>query len=526
MLTTPAKRFGEILPIRNQRIYQTMAPATKRFDCVIIGSGQAGTPLASALAQSGRKTALIERSHIGGCCVNEGCTPTKTMIASGRAAFLTGRAVDYGIWQTSSMPTYAALRSPLSEEPPAVVGGEPIVPKVDMFKVRQRKRDIVNSFRGGSEARLAKVEGLEVIMGEASFISPTSISVQVAGSGDINVEADTFFINTGERPARPDLQGLNTVLESKLRSRVLDSTTIQELGRVPEKLLVLGGGYIGLEFGQLFQRLGSKVSIVQRGKQLLPREDPEIAKSVKTIVEGEGAEVLLNAHVTSIQMDDAAIFPLALDCDVDGTPMVVEGSHVLFATGRRPNTDMLDLGTAGVEVDDRGHIKVDNTLQTSAPNIYALGDCHGGPAFTHMSYGDFRIIQANLIDKQAPSLTTEDRLVPYTVYMDPQLGHVGLHEAEARKLYPEKDVRTATMPMAYVARALETDETRGVMKAVVDGESGQILGFTCLGMEGGEVMSLVQVAMMGGVPYTKLQQAVFAHPTLAESLNNLWGFLK
>ncbi|RMY40674.1 hypothetical protein D0866_01103 [Hortaea werneckii] len=477
-----------------------MGSSPKKFDCIVIGSGQAGTPLATALAQSGLQTALIERSHIGGCCVNEGCTPTKTMIASGRVAHLASRDQDFGVWQTSSMPVYAALRSPVSENSPPVAGTEAIAPKVDMLRVRERKTEIVDSFRSGSEARLASVKGLEVIFGEAHFSS--------------------------ERPAMPDLPGLDAVLLSKQKTKVLNSTSIQELEEVPEKLIVLGGGYIGLEIGQLFQRLGSKVTIVQRGNQLLPREDAEVSAAVKEIVESEGVEVLLSAKAFGIRTSNQAIFPITLDCNVKGTQIALEGSHILLATGRIPNTDTLRLDKAGVVTNTKGHIQVNSVLQTSAPHIYALGDCHGGPAFTHISYDDFRIIRNHFINNIASARTTENRLVPYTVYTDPQLGHIGLRESEAREKFPSRKIQIAVMLMEYVARALETDETKGLMKAVVDGESGEILGFTCLGVEGGEIMSLVQVAMMGKLSYQELQEAVFAHPTLAESLNNLWGFLK
>lgn len=503
-----------------------MGSSPKKFDCIVIGSGQAGTPLATALAQSGRRTALIERSHIGGCCVNEGCTPTKTMIASGRVAHLASRARDFGVWQTSSMPVYAALRSPVSEDPPSVAGAEAIAPKTDMLKVRDRKREIVDSFRSGSEARLANVKGLEVIFGEAHFSSPNVIEVVIAGSENVTLEGGTFFINTGERPAMPDLPGLDAVLQSKQKMKVLNSTSIQELEEIPEKLIVLGGGYIGLEFGQLFQRLGSKVTVVQRGNQLLPREDAEVAAAIKDIIESEGVEVLLNVQASGIRTSNQAMFPIALDCNVQGTPIFLEGSHILLAAGRTPNTDTLHLDKAGVVTNTKGHIQVNSVLQTSTPHIYALGDCHGGPAFTHISYDDFRIIRDHFINNSASARTTENRLVPYTVYTDPQLGHIGLHESEARENFPSKKIQSAVMPMKYVARALETDETKGLMKAVVDGESGEILGFTCLGVEGGEIMSLVQVAMMGKLTYKELQEAVFAHPTLAESLNNLWGFLK
>lgn len=488
-----------------RRIFARTMSTIKHFDAVVIGSGQAGTPLATALAKAGKKTALIEREHLGGCCVNEGCTPAKTMIASGRIAYLASRAGDYGI------------------RPKGVGEGSKGIPTVtDMQKVRQRKRDIVNQFRGGSERRLTTVEGLEVIMGEARFQSPKSLTVKLnSGKQNLQVDADVFFINTGERPAKPHLDGLERVPHD----RVLDSTSIQELGEVPEKLIVLGGGYIGLEFGQLFRRLGSEVTIVQRAKQLAPREDAEVADMVKQILTDEGVEVLLGATATKIEFNDAKKLLLHYH-NADQSSATVVGSHILFAAGRTPNSDMLNLEAAGVGVDAGGHIMVNEVLQTSAENIFALGDVHGGPAFTHISYDDMRVIRSNFIQHVSPPATITDRVVPYVVYMDPQLGHVGLHEAEARTKYPDRIIKTATMPMSYVARALETDETRGMMKAVVDGETGEILGFTCLGIEGGEVMTVVQIVMMSKLPYTKLQDAIFAHPTLAESLNNLWGFLK
>jgi pyruvate/2-oxoglutarate dehydrogenase complex dihydrolipoamide dehydrogenase (E3) component len=495
----------------------------KKFDAVVIGSGQSGTPLASALAQSGRKTALIERSHVGGTCVNEGCTPTKTMIASGRVAHLARRGTDYGIWTVPSGNLEKGHRVFHNKDEG---DWEPMNVTVEMEKVRQRKRDIVNSFRGGSESRISKQSDLELITGDAAFKDATNLTVKpIDGGEEFEVQAETFFVNTGERPSRPDLPGLNNV-DPKI---VLDSTSIMELDTVPHHLIVLGGGYIGLEFGQLFRRLGSKVTIVQRGKQLVPREDQEVGDAVKKIMEEDGMNVLLNTKVANIKGDphgNLAHKVIVFYQAENGRDVAIGGSHILIATGRTPNTDTLNLSAAGVEMDSRGHITVDSKLQTNVPHIYALGDVHGGPAFTHMSYDDFRVIKENFISQSGKDLTTTDRQVPYVMYIDPQLGHVGLHEHEARAKHGEDAIKTATMPMAYVARALETDETRGLMKAVVHAETEQILGFTCLGLEGGEIMSIVQTAMMGKLSYKVLQNAIYAHPTLAESLNNLWGFLK
>ncbi|OCK78473.1 FAD/NAD(P)-binding domain-containing protein [Lepidopterella palustris CBS 459.81] len=465
------------------------------YDAIVLGSGQSGTPLASALAASGRKTALVERAHIGGCCVNEGCTPTKTMIASGRVAYLARRAAQYGVHCGD-------------------VG-------IDMQRVRQRKRDIVTSFREGGEKRVREA-GVEVIMGEARFVGSKTLRV-----AEIEMTAEMIFINTGERPARPDLEGLEEV--ERVEGRVLDSTSVQELGEVPGHLIVLGGGYIGLEFGQLFRRLGAKVTIVQKGTMVLGREDPEIAECVLGILRDDDIEVLLETSAVSVA--SSAESPIKLTVEgIDGKKSEIEGSHLLLAAGRTPNTDMLDLATAGIATDSRGHITVSPTLETSIPGIYALGDVHGGPAFTHISYDDFRIIRDNLLST-APSTNpvhttaAREKNIPYVCYTDPQMAHCGLHLHDIPRS-PSRRILTASMPLSWVARALETDETRGMLKAVVDGDSGLILGFSAIGPEAGEMMAVVQMAMAGGIGWEGLREMVWAHPSWAEGLNNLWGTLK
>jgi pyruvate/2-oxoglutarate dehydrogenase complex dihydrolipoamide dehydrogenase (E3) component len=488
------------------RSLTTMSAGREVVSAIFIGSGQAGTPLAVALANAGRSTVLIERSNLRGTCVNVGCTPTKTMIASGRIAHLAGRASEYGVFQRAV--------------------GEGIVPVAQMERIRKRKREIVQKWRSGSEKRVAGVKGLQVIRGVASFVGKKVVKIAFPQHEESSreIEAEEIFINVGERPAKSDLQGLETVDAS----RVLDSTSIMKLNVLPQRLLVLGGGYIGMEFGQLFARLKIKVTIVQRGKQLLPQEDAEIAQAVQDICKEDGIEVILSATATLVSTTGPDNRDILLEYrTTDGALHETSGSHILIATGRTPNTDPLNLSATSVETTSRDHITVSPDLRTIMPGVYALGDCHGGPAFTHVSYDDFRIIRATLIDTNAQTASTAQRegQVPYIVYTDPQLGHVGLHEAEARRKFLQKQIKTAPMPMSYVARAVETAETRGLMKAVVDGESGAILGFTCLGIEGGEIMSLVQVAMMGELPYWRLSDAVFAHPTLAESLNNLWGYL-
>jgi len=466
----------------------------ERYDAIVIGAGQAGGPLSTTLAQAGWKIALVEREHVGGTCVNEGCAPTKTMIASARAAYMARRAADYGVHT-----------GPVT---------------VDMAQVRQRKRDIVESFRGGSQRRIENTQGLDLLMGEASFTGPKSVEVRVlnAVEGRMNsgetrlLTADTIFINTGARPRRPLLPGLDSV-------PALDSTSIMELDVVPEHLLILGGGYVGLEFGQMFRRFGSQVTIVQRRGQLLTREDADVAEEVANILREDGIEVLLDTHALHVEQGpDENGGGIQLTVRTLEGERSLTGSHLLAAVGRVPNTDRLNLAAAGVQTDERGFIQVDERLETSVPGIYALGDVKGGPAFTHISYDDFRIIRTNLL--QSGNATITGRLVPYTVFIDPQLGRVGLTEQEARA--QGHNIRVAKMPMTWVARTLEVDETRGFMKAIVDADTGQILGAAILGIEGGEIMTILQMAMMGRVPYTVLRDAVFAHPTLAESLNNLF----
>jgi pyruvate/2-oxoglutarate dehydrogenase complex dihydrolipoamide dehydrogenase (E3) component len=433
---------------------------------------------------AGRRTALVEREHVGGTCINEGCTPTKTMIASAKAAYTDRRSPDYGV--QNGLVT------------------------VEMARVRERKRDIVNSFRSGSQQRIEETEGLDLLMGEACFIDRKELEVHLNGGETLQLTADTIFINTGARPANPPIEGLDSV-------PTLNSTSVMELDEVPEHLLVLGGGYMGLEFAQMFKRFGSEVTIVQRGKQLLAREDADVAEEMAKILREDGIEVLLETQAQRAgQTEDGKIQLTLYTPEGERT---LTGSHLLVATGRRPNTDKLNLAAAGVKTNERGFIEANERLETDVPGIYALGDVKGGPAFTHISYDDFRIVRTNLLDDG--DATISDRLIPYTVFTDPQLGRVGLTEQEARNQV--RNIKVAKMPMSYVARALEIDEPRGCMKVIVDLDTGQILGCAILGIEGGEVMAMIQIAMMGGLRYTALRDGVFAHPTLAESLNNLFA---
>jgi pyruvate/2-oxoglutarate dehydrogenase complex dihydrolipoamide dehydrogenase (E3) component len=456
---------------------------SERYDAIVIGSGQAGTPLSRALAEAGMRTVLLEREHVGGTCVNEGCTPTKTMVASARVAYLARRGADYGV-QTGPI-------------------------HIDLGRVRQRKRDIVDSFRNGSQGRIEKTPNLELIFGVACFAGPREVLVRGNDGTERSLTAERIFINAGTRASKPKVDGLDSVA-------YLDNKSIMELDRVPEHLLILGGGYIGLEFGQMFRRFGSRVTIVQSANQLLVKEDADVAEEVAKILREDGIEVLLS---TKSERVSSAGGQIQLDVNDGAQPRRLVGSHLLAATGRTPNSDTLNLGAAGIEADAKGFIRTNDRLETNVPGVYALGDIKGGPAFTHISYDDFRIIRANVIEKK--NATLEGRLVPYVCFIDPQLGHVGLSEVDAQRL--GRKVRVAKMPMNYVARALEMDESRGFMKAIVDAETGQILGATVLGIEGGEVMAQFQMAIMGKLPYTALRDGILAHPTLAEAVNNLFA---
>ncbi|MGF1503971.1 MAG: mercuric reductase [Anaerolineae bacterium] len=456
---------------------------TDHYDAVVIGAGQAGGPLSTALAAAGWKVAIVEREHAGGTCVNEGCTPTKLMAHTARVAHIARRAPEYGV--------NAADIS------------------VDMEVVRQRKRDIVESWSRGSRNAIEGTDGVTYIDGEARFTGPHELSVALNDGGEIELSADKIFINTGQRPDIPAVDGLSDI-------PYLTNKTIMELAEVPQHLIVLGGGYVGLEFGQMFRRFGAEVTIVEAHEQFLYREDRDIAEAVQGILKEDGINLIVGTKPVRIEQPDDGLIRVVLETDE-----VLEGSHLLVATGRTPNTDTLDLDAAGIETNDRGYINVNDHLETSIEGVYALGDVNGGAPFTHVAYDDFRLMRARILEgKEA---TTSGRLVPYTMFIDPQLAHVGLHEHEAEK--QGFDYRVATLPMAHVARAIETKETRGLMKAIVEAGSGRILGATVLGVNGGEIMSVLQVAMMAGLPYTAFRDGVFAHPLFAESLNNLFSGL-
>jgi pyruvate/2-oxoglutarate dehydrogenase complex dihydrolipoamide dehydrogenase (E3) component len=405
------------------------------------------------------------------------------MAASARVAYLARRASDYGV-QTGRV-------------------------KVNLAQVRERKQKVVERFRNGAEQVLEATANLDVIRGQASFIDARTVKVEGAGGEALRLSAEKIFINTGAKPVIPTIDGLSRVPS-------LDSTSIMELEALPKHLLIMGGGYIAIEFGQMFRRYGSQVTIIERGEQLLAREDSDVAEEVYRILREDGIDVRLKSSASWVDANEKG--EIQLTVSGDGGEPAVKGSHLLIATGRRPNSDHLNLGAAGVKMDEKGYVKVNERLETNVPGIYAIGDIKPGPAFTHISYDDFRIIQANLL--QNSNARIDGRLVPYTIFMDPQLGRVGLTEKEARA--QGRSIRVAKLPMAYVAKAIQFGETRGFMKAIVDADTNQILGCAILGMEGGEVMTVLQVAMMGKLPYTIIRDGIFAHPTLAESLNNLF----
>lgn len=455
------------------------------YDAIVIGTSQGGRFLPIALAKAGQKVAVIERGDLGGVCVNVGCTPTKTMVASARLAYLARRSADYGIHL-----------GPIS---------------VDLQGVRQRKQAIVEGARLGYQNRLTAAQGLDLdlLRGEAHFIAPKTLEVSLNSGGTREITASRIFINTGDRPAQLAVKGAESV-------SVLDSTTLMELDTLPEHLFIVGGGYIGLEFGQMFRRFGSRVTIIQRRSRLLMNEDEDVSHEITKILREEGITVLTETTLQQVKPLGGGYIQLMV-----GTPQGeqwLSGSHLLAATGRIPNTEALAPEVAGIQLDKQGYIQVNERLETSVPGVYALGDVKGGPAFSHVSYADFRILRTNLIEHGNAS--THDRLVPHTIFIDPQLGRVGMTENEARR--QGRNIRVAKLPMNAVARALETGETRGFMKAIVDADTQQILGCAILSIEGGEIMTIIQVAMMGKLPYTALKEGLFTHPTLAEGLNALF----
>ncbi|MFE3260125.1 mercuric reductase [Nocardia sp. NPDC059091] len=456
--------------------------ADEHYDTIVIGASQGGRFLPVELAKAGHRVALVERGQLGGVCVNYGCTPTKTMVASARLAHQARRAAEYGV-----------RIGPVS---------------VDLAAVRERKRAMVAGARQNYASRLTQ-DGLDLIEGEAHFTGPKSVEVASTDGGTRQISAPVIVIDTGARPKPLAIPGADQV-------PVLDSTSIMELDELPEHLIIVGGGYIGLEFGQMFRRFGSAVTIVQHAAHLLTREDEDVSDEVAALLRDDGITVSTSSAPVRVEPTDGGRLRLTVRTD-DGERQL-EGSHLLSAIGRIPNTEALTPEVAGVRLDDHGFVEVDEYLNTTVPGVCAMGDVTPGPAFTHSSYDDYRILHANLIGHGKAS--TRDRIVPYTVFIDPQLGRVGMTEREARA--NGHAIRVAKLPMSAVIRAIETGETRGFMKAVVDADNGQILGCTVLGSEGGEIMTMIQVAMLGKLTHTAMADAIFTHPLLAEGLNTLF----
>jgi len=454
-----------------------------KYDAIIVGSGQAANPLAHKLAEAGWKTALIERTFIGGTCINVGCTPTKTLVASGRLSYLVKRSADYGVNVTGY--------------------------SIDIESVIRRKNAHVLEARESSAKRLLETPNLDVVFGNAVFSGPKEITV-TKGEGDIAVmTADHIFINTGTRPVVPPIQGLAGI-------HYLTSDTILDLLVVPSHLAIIGGSYNALEFGQLYRRLGSEVTIIEGSEEFLAKEDEDIAAAIRKILEEDGIRILTGTTVSKLEARGEGV---GLTVVTGGASSTIAASHVLVATGRLPDTAALNVAATGVTVDKRGFIVVNDRLETSVQGVYALGDVKGGPQFTHISYNDHLIVYRNLVEHA--NLSTAGRELIYCLFTDPELGRVGLSEKMARE--KGLNIKVVTLPVSKIARAWENDETRGMLKAVVSLDDKKILGAAALCVGGGELMSILQMAMMGGVTYDRIRDAVYAHPTFAESLNVLFA---
>ncbi|HYK76544.1 MAG TPA: mercuric reductase [Daejeonella sp.] len=453
-----------------------------RYDAIVIGSGQAGTPLSKKLAGAGFKTALIEKKWIGGTCINDGCTPTKTLIASARMAYTTQNSEQFGI----NIPEYS----------------------IDFKRIMQRQADIVSLFRQKSARGVESTPGLDLIFGQAEFIASHSLKVTLEDGSTDEFTAEKIFIDTGSRPRIPEIKGLDSI-------EYLTSTSILDLHTLPQHLLIVGGGYIGLEYGQMFRRFGSKVTIIDSSHRFLPREDEDIALEILKILEDDGIEIYTSSEIQKLEKPGKLI---SLLIQKNGQEINLNGSHLLMATGRTPQTDLLKTQAAGIQVNERGFIETNDKLETNIPGIYALGESNGGPAFTHISYNDFIIVSKNLLENS--NLSIKGRPMPYCMFTDPPLARIGLTETEARQ--QGHNIKVAKLPVKNVARALQINETRGLIKAVVDAKSKLILGAAVLAYEGGELMAVFQMAMKGKITYEQLQYEIFAHPTFSESLNNLF----
>ena len=456
-------------------------PAIK-YDAIVIGTGQAGPPLAARLAKSGQKVAIVERGRFGGTCVNTGCIPTKTLVASAYAAHIARRAKDYGV----------------------VIDGQV---NVDMKAVKARKDQVSGKSRTGVEEWLKSTPNCTVYAGQARFLSDREVQV-----GDATLAADRIFINTGGRAAIPSLRGIDQV-------PYLTNSSMMDVDFLPRHLIIVGGSYIGLEFGQMYRRFGSEVTILERGSRLIPREDLDVSEEIKQILTNEGIDIRLNSNCVAFSKEGDEI---DVHADCPSSDLKVRGSHVLVATGRQPNTDDLGLENTTVKRDERGYIQVDDELRTSAPGIWALGDCNGKGAFTHTSYNEYEIVAANLLDGERRRVS--DRITAYALYIDPPLGRAGMTEPDALK--SGRKILMGKRPMTRVGRAVEKGETQGFMKILVDADSKEILGAAVLGTGGDEAIHCVLDTMYAKAPYTVLQRAMHIHPTVSELIPTILGELK
>jgi pyruvate/2-oxoglutarate dehydrogenase complex dihydrolipoamide dehydrogenase (E3) component len=463
------------------RLEVVMAGSEKVED-VILGGGEPGKYIAWELARQGRRTIVIERALIGGSCPNIACLPSKNVIHSAKIADFSRHAAEYG-----------QLTAPAA---------------TDMSGVRRRKRDMIDGLVEIHRKRF-EANGLEFLLGDGRFVGPRTIDVRLAAGGTRRIEAERVFLDLGTHAAVPEIQGLADAVP-------LTHVEALELERVPEHLIVLGGGYVGVEFAQAFRRFGSRVTIVEYGPQLLGREDPEVAEAILAIFQDDDIDAILGAQAQSVKGRSGD--RVHLQIRTAAGDRLLEASDILVAAGRTPNTKGIGLDRAGVELDPRGYIRVNERLETSAPAVWAMGECAGSPQFTHVAFDDFRVVRDNLAGGKR---TTRDRLIPYCVFTDPELGRVGLNETEAEQ--KGIDVRVVRLPMASVLRARTLGETRGFMKVLLDMDSDRILGFTMLGPGAGEVIAVVQMAMLAGLPYTALRDAILTHPTMAEGLNVLFA---
>ena len=454
----------------------------KKLDAIIIGTGQAGPSLSARLAGAGMKVAVIERKLFGGTCVNTGCIPTKTLVASARAAYMARRAADFGVMIDGSVT-------------------------VDMKKVKERKDDIAGRSNHEVPDWMKKMTNLTVYQGQASFEGPNTVSV-----GDERLEADKIFINVGARAFIPPMPGLEQV-------EYLTNSSMMQVDFLPEHLIIIGGSYIGLEFGQMYRRFGSEVTIVEMASRLIQRDDEDVSETVKEILENEGVNIRLNAEcITAAKHGDK----VAVGVDCKSSDKEITGSHLLLAVGRVPNTHDLGLDKAGIEVDERGYILVDDQLCTNVPGVWALGDCNGKGAFTHTSYNDFEIIAANLLDNDPRRVS--DRILCYGLYIDPPLGRVGITEAQVRQ--SGRKALIGKRSMTQIGRAREKGETQGFMKILIDADTKEILGAAILGVGGDEVIHSILDVMYAKKPYTLIQRAVHIHPTVSELIPTMLGDLK